>query len=333
METGEGAQERTAFHDLTPDRVIALVEEALGVRLTNLFRPLNSYINRVYELEREEGGGLVAKFYRPGRWSTEALEDEHDFLRELVEAEIPVIAPLTLRGGGTLGCGGELHFAVYPKKSGRVFDEYSDEQWLELGRLIGRVHVVGARLRPRDRITMAPGHSTRSQVDYILGGDFIPPDLAGGFRELADTLIGEVEPMFRGIEMIRIHGDCHISNLIYRPGETFYLIDFDDMAVGPPVQDFWMLLPGYRGESLAEIDIFLEGYETFRSFDRRTLRLIGPLRAMRFIHYMAWCAHQVAEDGHSRVAPDFGTRGYWLREMGDLAGQLERIRAALRREG
>jgi Ser/Thr protein kinase RdoA (MazF antagonist) len=250
-----------------------------------------------------------------------------------VEAEVPVIAPLALRDGGTLGSHKDMHFAVYPKKSGRVFDEYSDDQWLELGRLLGRVHTVGAALHPRDRITMAPDKSTRSQVDYILAGDFIPPDLSGRFTDLAGTFIDEASPMFRDAEMIAIHGDCHISNLIYRPGESFYIIDFDDMAVGPPVQDFWMLLPGYRGDSLVEIDIFLEGYETFRPFDRRTLRLIGPLRAMRFIHYMAWCAHQVAEDGHSRVAPDFGTRDYWLRELGDLADQMERIRAALRREG
>jgi Ser/Thr protein kinase RdoA (MazF antagonist) len=225
-----------------------------------------------------------------------------------------------------------MHFAVFPKKSGRTFDEYTDDQWLELGHLLGRVHTVGAALHPRDRITMAPDRSTRSQIDHILAGDFVPPDLTGRFRELTDTLIDEISPMFRGIEMICIHGDCHVSNLIYRPGESFYIIDFDDMAIGPPVQDFWMLLPGYRGDSLAEIDIFLEGYETFRRFDRRTLQLIGPLRAMRFIHYMAWCAHQVAEDGHSRVAPDFGTRDYWLRELGDLDKQLERIRAALRRE-
>jgi len=320
---------RTAFQDLTPDLVISLVERALGVRCTNLFRPLNSYINRVYELEREDGGGLVAKFYRPGRWSHDALLDEHDFMRGLVEAEVPVIAPLTLADGGTLGSHERMYFAVYPKKSGRTFDEYTDEQWLELGRLLGRVHTVGAGIHPRDRIVMAPDKSTRSQVDYILAGNFIPPELAGQFRELADTFIEEVGPRFRTIEMISIHGDCHISNLIYRPGESFYIIDFDDMSVGPPVQDFWMLLPGYRGESLAEIDIFLEGYETFRSFDRRTLRLIGPLRAMRFIHYMAWCAHQVAEDGHSRVAPDFGTRDYWLRELADLTTQMERIRAAL----
>ena len=261
--------DRTAFHDLTPDRVISLVETALGVRCTNLFRPLNSYINRVYELEREDGGGLVAKFYRPGRWSKDALLDEHDFMRALVAAEVPIVAPLTLRDGGTLGGDEGLHFAVYPKKSGRTYDEYTDDQWLELGRLLGRVHTVGAGLHPRDRITMAPDKSTRSQVDYILAGAFIPPDLTGQFKDLTNTLIDEVGPMFRGCEMICIHGDCHISNLIYRPGESFYIIDFDDMAVGPPVQDFWMLLPGYRGDSLSEIDIFLEGYETFRRFDRQ----------------------------------------------------------------
>jgi Ser/Thr protein kinase RdoA (MazF antagonist) len=331
MGTSEEGTGRTAFRDLTPDRVIAIIEHELGVRLTNLFRPLNSYINRVYELELEDGGGLVAKFYRPGRWSPEALQDEHDFMRGLVESEVPVIAPLTLRDGGTLGSREGLHFAVYPKKSGRIFDEYTDDQWLELGRLLGRVHTVGAALHPRDRITMAPDRSTRSQVDYILAGDFLQPELSGRFKELTDTLIGEIAPMFRGVEMICIHGDCHVSNLIYRPGESFFIIDFDDMAIGPPVQDFWMLLPGYRGDSLAEIDIFLEGYETFRRFDRRTLQLIGPLRAMRFIHYMAWCAHQVAEDGHSRVAPDFGTREYWLRELGDLDTQLERIRSAAQR--
>jgi Ser/Thr protein kinase RdoA (MazF antagonist) len=324
--------DRSAFADLTPDLVINLVERALGIRLTNLLRPLNSYINRVYELEREEGGGLVAKFYRPGRWSKDALMDEHDFMRALVEAEVPIVAPLTLTDGETLGSHGGIHFAVYPKKGGRTYDEFTEEQWLELGRLLGRVHAVGATLRPRDRITMAPDKSTRAQADYIVSGGFITPDLAGRFRELTDTFIKEAGPAFRGIEMIAIHGDCHISNLIYRPGESFHLIDFDDMSVGPPVQDFWMLLPGYRGDSLAQIELFLEGYETFRHFDRRTLRLIGPLRAMRFIHYMAWCARQVAEDGRSLVAPDFGTRNYWLQELGDLASQMERIREALRRD-
>jgi Ser/Thr protein kinase RdoA (MazF antagonist) len=153
------------------------------------------------------------------------------------------------------------------------------------------------------------------------------PDLLAKYQELTESLITEITPLFDNTEMILIHGDCHFSNLIYRPDESFYIIDFDDMAVGPPVQDFWMLLPGYMEDSLAEINLFLEGYETFRNFDRRTLRLIEPLRAMRYIHYTAWCAHQVAEDGESRVATDFGSHAYWQTEINDLADQLERIRS------
>jgi len=318
----------TAFLSLTPDTVLNLVEAEIGGRCTNLCRPLNSYINRVYELQSADGRGLVAKFYRPGRWSREALQDEHDFLLELAEQEIPVVAPIKLKDGGTLGSHGSIYFAVFPKKGGRSFDEYNDDQWHELGRLLGRVHNVGAGHRPKDRITMAPDKSTTAQLAYILAGDFIPGDLVREFKNLTGTLIREITPFFKNIEMIRIHGDCHFSNLIYRPGESFYIIDFDDMAVGPPVQDFWMLLPGHVADSYVEIDLFLEGYETFRPFDRRTLRLIEPLRAMRYIHYMAWCAHQVAEDGLSRVVADFGSRAYWQRELRDLAEQLERIRSA-----
>jgi Ser/Thr protein kinase RdoA (MazF antagonist) len=327
MNISEDPKRQTAFRDLTPDRVITLVENELGERCTNLCRPLISYINRVYELESEDGAGLVAKFYRPGRWTLDGLQDEHDFVLELAEQEIPVVAPLMLRNNRTLGRNEDIYFAVFPKKGGRSFDEYDDDQWLELGRLLGRTHNVGGQKPPRDRITMAPDQATRHQVDFILNNDFIPPDLLGRYKELTDSLINVIKPMFNDVEMIRIHGDCHFSNLIYRPDESFFIIDFDDMAVGPPVQDFWMLLPGYMQDSLAEIDIFLEGYETFRDFDRQTLRLIEPLRAMRFIHYSAWCAHQVAGDGESRVAVDFGSRDYWQGEIGDLEDQLERIRS------
>lgn len=318
--------DRTVFHSLNPDTVLGEVEKALGHGLTNLCRPLASYINRVYELKAEDGRGLVAKFFRPGRWSRQALEDEQDFLSELVDQEIPVVAPLLLQNGTTLAQFGEISFCVFPKKGGRSFDEYSEEQWLELGRLLGRFHSVGAVRLPGDRITMSPDRSTRDQVNYLLQGDFMAPDLRDSFQSLCTALIAEIAPLFAGVEMIRIHGDCHFSNLIYRPGESFYLIDLDDMAVGPPVQDFWMLLPDYLEKSLLEVDYFLEGYETFQRFDRRTLRLVEPLRAMRFIHYIAWCAHQVAEDGQSLVMPDFGSRHYWEREIRDLGDQLEKIR-------
>ncbi|MBU0681468.1 MAG: serine/threonine protein kinase [Proteobacteria bacterium] len=325
MNIFEESKQQTAFHRLTPDRVITLVEKALGRRCTNLCRPLNSYINRVYELQAEDGKGLVAKFYRPGRWSKDALQDEHDFLLELAGQEIPVIAPIMLLGGGTLGRYENIYFTVFPKTGGRSFDEYNDDQWMELGHLLGRTHNVGAMHLPKDRLTMAPDRSTRQQVDYILAGSFIPADMLGGFRDLTDTLINEISPLFDKTGMIRIHGDCHFSNLIYRPDESFFIIDFDDMVVGPPVQDFWMLLPGHQQESRRELGAFLEGYEMFRDFDYGSLRLIEPLRAMRFIHYTAWCAHQFAEDGETRVAADFGSRHYWQTEMNDLADQLDLI--------
>ena len=326
MHAPDTQPEPLSFQHLPPHAVLDLTEKALGIPCTNLCRPLNSYINRVYELESTDGIGLVAKFYRPGRWSRTALQDEHDMLLELAAEEIPVIAPLVLQDGSTLGHGGDMHFAIFPKKGGRSFDEYNDDQWLELGRLIGRAHVVGARKNPADRPTMTPDRSTRQQVDTILAGGFIPPDLTPAFRQLTDALIAEITPLFANAELIRIHGDCHFSNIIHRPDESFFLIDLDDMACGPPVQDFWMLLPGHAADSLVEIDLFLEGYETFRDFDRRTLRLIEPLRAMRYIHYTAWCAHQVTEDGHSLAAPDFGTPAYWQQEIRDLSEQLERIR-------
>lgn len=324
MNAKETAKE-TAFHDLTPDRVITAVEAALGVSCSNLCRPLNSYINRVFELETRDRQGLIVKFYRPGRWSVEGLQDEHDFLLELMEQEIPAVYPLRHLNGRTLGGLGKSYFAIFPKKSGRSCDEYSRQQWQDLGRLLGRVHAVGARHAPRDRVVLAPDRSTRDHIDYLLKGEFIPAELAGPFQQVAEAVLRVISPLFAGCEMIRIHGDCHFSNLVYRPEESFYIIDFDDMVTGPPVQDFWMLLPGYANESHAEIDLFLEGYETFRHFDERTLRLIEPLRAMRYIHYTAWCAHQFAEDGHSRIAPDFGSGRYWQQEIDDLADQLVRI--------
>ncbi|MBW2506872.1 MAG: serine/threonine protein kinase [Deltaproteobacteria bacterium] len=325
MNKSDKPKQETAFHSLTPDTVITLVEGALGKRCTNLCRPLISYINRVYELQAEDGSGLVAKFYRPGRWTQQGLQDEHDFLLELAGEEVPVVAPLLLRDSSSLGSYNNIHFAVFPKKGGRSFDEYNDDQWEELGRLLGRTHNIGAMHLPKDRLTMAPDISTRQQVDYILAGSFMPEDLLARFRDLTDSLIREITPLFDQKSMIRIHGDCHFSNLIYRPGESFHIIDFDDMVTGPPVQDFWMLLPGHREDSTAEIEIFLEGYETFRAFDMNSLRLIEPLRAMRYIHYTAWCAYQFAEDGETRVDEEFGSRHYWQTEMGDLEDQLERI--------
>ncbi len=320
--------DNAAFQRLTPDKAIEIVEKALDIQCTNLCRPLNSYINRVMELETKTGDFLIAKFYRPGRWSKAALEDEHSFLCELHAHEIPVVAPLPLRSDQTLGHSDGFYFAIFPKKSGRSFDEFVDEQWFEIGRLLGRTHLIGAKKQPQDRVILSPDKSLQQHISYLLRDNFIPTELIAAFQKIMDELIAEISPKFIETEMIRLHGDCHFSNLIYRPGESFILIDFDDMVLGPPVQDLWMLLPGYIQDSMVELDLFLEGYETFRPFDRRSLGLIEPLRAMRYVHYTAWCAHQVAEDGFSRVAPDFGSTAYWQAEIRDLNEQLIRIKNA-----
>ena len=326
MDTLDLKKECSSLNRLTPEHILQQVEAALGLSCTNLCRPYNSYINRVYELEDRDGNGRVVKFYRPGRWSRQALEDEHDFLMELAAAEIPVIAPLSLQKGGTLGQYEDMFFAVFPKKGGRCVDEFNDDQWLAIGTLLGRTHLVGAGKMPRDRVRMHPAVTTTAQVDFIRNSGLVPEDLMGSYTKITTRIIDEIQPLFAGSESIRIHGDCHTGNLIYRPGESFYLIDFDDMAIGPPVQDFWMLLPGPLDESFVAVDLLLEGYETFRPFDRSSLRLIEPLRAMRFIHYSAWCAHQVGEDGATTVMPDFGSRQYWQSEIDDLVDQLERIK-------
>jgi Ser/Thr protein kinase RdoA (MazF antagonist) len=172
---------------------------------------------------------------------------------------------------------------------------------------------------------MAPNRSTRDQLAYLLKSPCVPEEMKPPLEKAALEIIGDIQPLFAKTENIRIHGDCHFSNIIHRPGESFYLIDFDDMAMGPPVQDVWMLLPGELDESFVELDLFLEGYEMFRPFDRRTLRLVEPLRAMRYIHYMAWCAHQVARDGITRAVEGFGSREYWHREIDDLIDQRGRI--------
>ncbi|WP_319550314.1 serine/threonine protein kinase [Desulfogranum marinum] len=313
------------FSALTPDAILNLAEKELGIYLSNLCRPLNSYINRVYELEDEDGNGIIIKFFRPGRWSKEALLEEHQFLHQLAKDEIPVITPLPLQKGGTLGCYENIFFTLFPKKGGRYVDELNDGQWLELGRLLGRTHVVGAAGSFAHRPTIRPDQSTQAHLRYILESGLLTEELAADYEAVVQRFIREASPLFEDTDMIRIHGDCHSGNLIYRPGESFYLIDLDDIATGPPVQDFWMLLPGTLDSAFVEIDLFLEGYETFRSFDNRSLALMEPLRAMRFVHYTAWCAYQVKEDGHSVVVPDFGSAAYWQQEIADLEDQLERM--------
>lgn len=315
------------FSNLTPDTILTAVEQAADIRCTAYCLQLNSYINRVYELEREDGERLIVKFYRPERWSLAALKEEHGFIRELADHDLPVVAPLPFSTGKTLASHDDIYFALYPKKSGRFFDEFSPQQWQELGRLIGRMHAIASAKPCTSRPVLLPNQATADHVEFLRASGLIPNHLKASFTSTCHTLLELITPLFRATKTIRLHGDCHFGNILHRAEESFLLIDFDDMAMGPAVQDFWMLLPGYKNECSLEIENFIDGYETFRPFNRGEIALIEPLRAMRYIHFISWCAHQAHDINASQnLVPGWGNENYWQQEIADLQSQINRIR-------
>jgi Ser/Thr protein kinase RdoA (MazF antagonist) len=317
---------RTAdFEHLTPEVLLDVVEQASGISMTGLTIPLPSYINRVYELQSKKGERLIAKFYRPNRWSREALEDEHQFLADCTVDEIPVVSPLPLASGETLGKTDDGFFALFPRKAGREFEFNADEDLVRVGTLIARIHLAGERRSPRDRITLHPGKSTLSDLDFIIKGGFVTSELEPQFQDLTSRIVENINPLFQGTELIRIHGDCHRGNILDRPGEGLMAIDFDDMMTGPPVQDLWMLLPDHAGRSRREITLLLEGYEQFRDFEYPSIKLIEPLRFMRIIYFLAWTARQVNDYAFKANQPDWGSENFWLHEISDLNHQFQVI--------
>ncbi|MDA3969827.1 MAG: serine/threonine protein kinase [Desulfobulbaceae bacterium] len=311
------------FSILTPNAVLDVAEEALGCKCTGYYSQLNSYINRVYEVETNDSKRFILKFYRPDRWTIDTILEEHHFVQELYDHDLPVVPPLLLHGTDkTLGNFKGIPYAIFQKRAGRYLDEYSLDQWQQLGHLIGRMHLVSAGSETLNRNVLTPQSATKSQVEFLVKGGFIPPELCSQFSTACQSLIDLITPKFKEISLIRLHGDCHWGNILNRGEESFLLFDFDDMVMGPAVQDFWMLLPGYRQDSLPEIASFLEGYEDFRPFNRRELTLIEPLRGMRFIHYIAWCAHQ---QNDAQADPGWGSFAFWQQEIHDLEQQIRQI--------
>jgi len=315
------------FSSLTPEHVLDAVERAIQRRCTGVIRPLPSYINRVYAVEMDSGEQVVAKFYRPGRWSRGALEDEHAYLSACAADDIPVIAPLPFVGGGTLGEEQGIFFVLFPKRGGRPIEpaDPGNAMWPRLGALLARVHNVGARASASARITLAPYASTAADLDYLIDGGFLDAREAQRLERFGHALLDAIAPLFEGVETLRLHGDCQHTNVLERPETGLFLIDFDDMMNGPPVQDLWMLLPGRLDDAREEAEQLLEGYETFRPFDRSSLALIEPLRAMRMIYYLAWCARQSRDVSFLQHHPDWGSHTFWDKEIGDLERQYEVI--------
>ncbi len=317
--------EAAGFAELTPDAVMECAERASGRRASGICRPLTSYINRVYEIGLEEGGFLVAKFYRPGRWSRAALQDEQDFLTELAADEIPVIAPLAGADGRTLHEAAGIYFALFPRMGGRPCDEPGRNEWLQIGRLIGRIHQVGARRAAAHRIMLDPRQSACRHLEFLRDSGALPREVAGRYLDAARALLDRIAPRFDGLVTQRLHGDLHRMNLLWRPGEGFHAIDFDDMCTGPAIQDLWMLLPDRLPAARPEFELLLEGYDTFAEYDDAQTALIEPLRALRYLHYAAWCARQMADGGQRLLPPEWGTADFWRRELADLQRQARDI--------
>ncbi|MBI5490023.1 MAG: serine/threonine protein kinase [Deltaproteobacteria bacterium] len=311
------------FNKLTPEHVLDALE-AGGRRCSGRFLVLNSYENRVWQFQLEDDSWVVGKFYRPGRWSREAILAEHRFLRELEAEEVPVAAPVELSRGETLAEVQGILYALFPRIGGRAPQELDDEQVRILGRLLGRIHNVGARNDAPERMRLTPQTYGRDNLQYLLDEDVLPPEAREGYAAGVRALLERIEPLFREVPVHRIHGDCHLGNLIWTPrGPTF--LDFDDTLVGPAVQDVWMIVPSADEEGRRQRELLLEAYRQFRDLPSAWLRLVEPLRALRYIHYATWIARRRHDPIFPRTFPHFGTLQYWQLQMQDIREQIARI--------
>ncbi|MFC1616967.1 serine/threonine protein kinase [Candidatus Margulisiibacteriota bacterium] len=309
---------KNTWQNLQFPKFLDELEPILGFKLTNLCLKRNSYINRVFELEKADTKErIIIKFYRPGRWSREMILSEHKFITKLASHEIAVIPPLSINSKTLFDLNG-IPFAVFPKMGGRAIDEFDEETWEQIGRTIGRIHLISQTMTDVKRIIWKPTIATKNHLEILEKENVILPDYKKPINNLLDSFITKTSPLFEKEELILLHGDCHKGNFIYRPNEGIFLVDFDDISIGPAVQDLWMLLPDSPQHAKNEIRWFLKGYETFRPFPVHSLKLVPALRAMRLIHFAAWCALQSNEPEFKDTFPEFGTPRYWneiIREL------------------
>jgi len=312
-----------SFFSLTPDRVLQAVEVG-GLRSTGRCLPLRAFENRVYEIELEDERRLVVKFYRPGRWSRETILDEHAFLLDLAAAELPVVAPLDLGTGLTLNEIDGILYAAFPRIRGRTLDELDTEKRRQIGRTIGRMHAVGASRPAPHRPRLDLQRYIHEPLDVLLSGDFIPGPLASRYRDLALRITDAVAGPLAAAAVQRIHGDLHWGNILWT-SDGPVLVDFDDCLVGPPVQDLWLLARGPSEEARAQREDLLQGYEVFREFDRSTLALCEPLRALRIVYMSGWVARRWADPAFPSAFPNFRDHRYWMQEYEELANIAEAL--------
>ena len=310
------------FSTLPPDRVLNAVE-SVGFRSDGRLLALNSYENRVYQIGLEEGAPLIAKFYRPKRWTDAAILEDHSFVQELVDHEIPVV-PAMLLNGKTLHTFEGFRFSVFPKHGGRApeLEGRSTLEWM--GRFLGRIHAIGSLKPYQERPTLDIKSFGEQPRDYLLSHEFIPADLDTAYRSAVDLALESVRYCFSRageVASLRLHGDCHVGNVLWTD-QGPHFVDFDDSRMGPAVQDLWMLLSGDRADMVHQLTDVLVGYEDFCDFNERELHLIEALRTLRLIHYAAWLAHRWDDPAFKQAFPWFNTQRYWQDRILELREQI-----------
>lgn len=315
------AEQDFSFSNLTPER-IADALAAVGVDPQSGLLALNSYENRVYQFIAEDNQRYVAKFYRPARWSDAQILEEHVFTQELLDAEVPAVAPLEL-GGSTLHSYQDYRFAVFPSVGGRAVEPGDLDQLERIGRQIGRLHMVAKQQKFQHRPTLSYQEFVTDAMLTLRQSPLLPANLQEAFWAIAEPLAEQLKATdFSAFTQQRLHGDCHLGNMLVRD-EQLMFVDFDDARSGPAIQDLWMMLAGDdRAERTLQLDVLLEGYQEFCDFDNKQVQLIEPLRSFRIIHYMAWLARRWNDKAFQRAFPWFAEQRYWEQQVLTLKEQF-----------
>ncbi|GMR16103.1 MAG: serine/threonine protein kinase [Gammaproteobacteria bacterium] len=312
------------YERLTPDCILDALED-VGFEPTGSLLALNSYENRVYQVSLEDDTFVIAKFYRPNRWSDAAILEEHDFSYELKQHEIPIVVPIMINTQSLFKFNG-FRFAVFPRQGGRTPELEQAETLKQLGRFLGRMHAVGATKPFTDRPKITVQNFGFDSLTFLLDNDFISPEVRTNYQYAAEEALQLVEQRYDAIlpRNIRLHGDCHPGNLLWRD-DAPHFVDLDDCRMGPAVQDLWMLLSGTNDEMSIQFRHLLEGYETFFEFDPAELSLIEALRTLRLLHYSAWLARRWDDPAFPQHFPWFDSPRYWEEQMITLREQIERL--------
>ena len=327
-----GMNDLTPYATLTPDCVLNAVE-SVGYQCNGRMLGLNSYENRVYQVGVSDREGvesyLVAKFYRPQRWSDAQILEEHGFAAELAGAEIPVVAPLHITGQSLHVFEG-FRFALFPRRGGRA-PELEDPEVLEwIGRFIARIHACGAVQRFEHRPALDVRTFGERPLRYLLDNAFLPRDLVESYEAAGKAALAAVSEAYAragSVTAIRLHGDCHSGNILWTD-EGPHFVDLDDARMGPAVQDLWMLLSGDRSSMTRQFSDVLAGYEDFMDFDRRELHLIEALRTLRIMHYAGWIAERWHDPAFPAAFPWFNTQRYWEEHILQLKEQISAVQEA-----